>query len=84
MDAGLKVRIRRIRAKSLRDFQNGVSVFLPGMKNENSNGDQQSVDGEGNDSRGSSKPRSEGGGKYESIFAAVEINRQGAGQHNAE
>jgi hypothetical protein len=54
------------------------------MKNENSNGDQQSVDGEGNDSRGSSKPRSEGGGKYESIFAAVEINRQGAGQHNAE
>jgi hypothetical protein len=68
----------------LSDFKDGIDVFLLGMENKNPDGDQQSVDGEGDDSRRSPKTRPERGRKDESIFTAVKKDSECPGQHDAE
>jgi hypothetical protein len=84
VDAGLKVGIRRVGSDRVRKSRKEIDVFLLGMKNKNPNGDQQSVDGEGNHSRCSPKTRPERGRKHDFTFAAVEENSQRPGQHDAE
>ena len=84
MDAGLYVRIGHVDSELLSDFQNAIGVFLPSMKNENADGDQQRVDGEGDDSRCSPQTRPESRGKRQPTFAAIEKDSQRAGEHDAE
>jgi hypothetical protein len=84
VDTGLKVRVRSVASEPLRDFHDGIGVFLLGMKNENPDGDQQRVDGECDYSRCSPKTRSESGRKDDSAFTAVEKNGQRSGQRDAE
>ncbi len=75
--------VRRVCSEPLSDFQDGLGVFLLGMKNKNSYGDQQRVNGEGDHSGGASETRPESSRKCESIFASVEKDTERPGQHDA-
>src|SRR5208282_6124028 len=84
VDTGLKVRVRCVGSELLRDFQDGIGVFLLGMKNENPDGNQQRVDGECDYSRRSTESSPKSGRQAESTFTAVEQNGQRPSQRNAE
>src|SRR5208337_4822043 len=82
--AGLNVGVGHVGAELLRNFEDGINVFLLGVENKNANRDQQCVDGEsGNSSRPSESP-SESGRKDGSAFTTVKIDSQGSGQHDSE
>jgi len=84
VDAGLNIRVGHVGAELLRDFEDGINVFLLGMENKNPNRDQQGVDGESSNSCRSSKSRPERGRKYDSAFAAVKIDSQASCQDDSE
>ncbi len=84
MDAGLNIGVGNVGAELLRNFEDGIDIFLLSMENKNANRDQERVDGERGNPRRSSKSRPEGGRKDGSAFAAVKIDSQASGQNDAE
>src|SRR5580698_5975712 len=79
VDTGLYVGVGRVESKRLPNFYDTVDVFLLGMESENPNGDQQSVDGEGDYSCRCAETRPDARGEHKSTLATVEIDSQRSG-----
>jgi hypothetical protein len=80
----LNVGVGYVESDALRNFHEVFGAGPLGVKNENPEGDKDSVDGESNDSRGPAEARCESSRKRQSILAAVEIDGQSSGQDDAE
>lgn len=83
MKVGLKLWSGGVDTILLSHFHDAIDALLLGMQNNNRN-DQHRVDGEDNDSCGTTKARAQGGGKVESILAPIEKDSQRASQYDAE
>ena len=84
MKGSLNAWVRGIGSNLVGDLRKEIDIFLLTMKHKNSHRHQQSVNGEGDDTRSPANTRRKCGHRHESIFTAIEKDSQVPGENNAE